>query len=60
MSARERPAGIFVQGKGRQNLGAILARLRMDVMSRIAAEQRIARIDFKGNRKIEAAPSIRS
>ena len=47
--------GVFVQGKGRQNLGAILARLRMDVMSRIAAEQRIARIEFKGNRKIEAS-----
>jgi outer membrane protein insertion porin family len=39
----------------RQNLGAILARLRMDVMSRIAAEQRIARIEFKGNRKIEGS-----
>jgi outer membrane protein insertion porin family len=47
--------GVFVQGKGRQNLGAILARLRMDVMSRIAAEQRIARIEFKGNRKIEGS-----
>ena len=47
--------GVFVQGRGRQNLGAILARLRMDVMSRIAAEQRIARIEFKGNRKIEAS-----
>ncbi len=47
--------GVFVQGKGRQNLGAILARLRMDVMSRIAAEQRIARIEFKGNRKIESS-----
>ncbi len=47
--------GVFVQGKGRQNLGAILARLRMDVMSRIAAEQKIARIEFKGNRKIEGS-----
>jgi outer membrane protein insertion porin family len=47
--------GIFVQGKGRQNLGAILARLRMDIMSRIAAEQRITRIEFKGNRKIEGS-----
>ncbi len=47
--------GIFVQGRGRQNLGAILARLRMDIMSRIASEQRIARIEFKGNRKIEGS-----
>ncbi len=47
--------GVFVQGKGRQHLGAILAQLRMDIMSRIAAEQRIARIEFKGNRKIESS-----
>ena len=47
--------GIFVQGRGRQNLGAILAQLRMDIMSRIASEQRIARIEFKGNRKIEGS-----
>ena len=47
--------GVFVQGKGRQRLGAILAQLRMDIMSRIAPEQRIARIEFKGNRKIEGS-----
>ncbi|MHB8909214.1 MAG: outer membrane protein assembly factor BamA [Syntrophales bacterium] len=47
--------GIFVQGRGRKNLGAILAQLRMDIMSRIASEQRIARIEFKGNRKIEGS-----
>ncbi len=47
--------GVFVQGKGRQRLGAIFAQLRMDIMSRIAPEQRIARIEFKGNRKIEGS-----
>jgi outer membrane protein insertion porin family len=47
--------GVFVQGKGRQRLGAILAQLRIDIMSRIAPEQRIARIEFRGNRKIEGS-----
>ncbi len=47
--------GVFVQGRGRQNLGAILAQLRLDIMSRIASEQRIARIEFRGNRKIEGS-----
>jgi outer membrane protein insertion porin family len=46
--------GVFVQGRGRENLGAILAQLRMDILLRIAADERIARIEFKGNRKIEA------
>lgn len=47
--------GVYVQGKGRQRLGAILAQLRMDIMSRIAPEQRIARIEFKGNRRIDGS-----
>jgi outer membrane protein insertion porin family len=47
--------GVFVQGRGRENLGAILAQLRMDILLRIAADERIARIEFKGNRKIEAS-----
>lgn len=47
--------GVYVQGKGRQRLGAILAQLRMDIMSRIAPGQRIARIEFKGNRKIDGS-----
>jgi outer membrane protein insertion porin family len=47
--------GVFVQGRGRERLGAILAQLRMDIMSRIAPEQRIVRIEFKGNRKIEGS-----
>ena len=46
--------GVYVQGRGRANLGAILAQLRLDIMTRIAAPgQKIARIEFAGNRKIE-------
>jgi outer membrane protein insertion porin family len=47
--------GVFVQGRGRENLSAILNQLRTDILSRIAAEQRIARVEFKGNRKIEGS-----
>jgi outer membrane protein insertion porin family len=47
--------GVFVQGRGRQNLGAILARLRMDIVSSLTPEQRIARVEFRGNRKIEGS-----
>jgi outer membrane protein insertion porin family len=48
--------GVFVQGRGRENLDAILARLGMDIMTRIASPgQKIARIEFKGNRKIEGS-----
>jgi outer membrane protein insertion porin family len=47
--------GVFVQGRGRENLGAILAQLRMDILNRIAPELRIARIEFKGNRTIEGS-----
>ncbi|MFZ4439005.1 MAG: outer membrane protein assembly factor BamA [Syntrophales bacterium] len=47
--------GVFVQGRGRENLDAILAQLRTDILLRIAAVERIVRIEFKGNRKIEAS-----
>jgi outer membrane protein insertion porin family len=47
--------GVYVQGKGRQRLGAILAQLQTDIRSRITPEQRIARIEFRGNRKIESS-----
>jgi outer membrane protein insertion porin family len=47
--------GIFVQGRGIQNLGAIITQLGMDMVARIASEQRIARVEFHGNRKIEAS-----
>jgi len=47
--------GVFVQGRGRENLDAILAQLRADIMIRIASDERIVRVEFKGNRKIEAS-----
>lgn len=47
--------GVFVQGRGRENLDAILVRLRMEILLRISADEKIARIEFKGNRKIEAS-----
>ncbi len=47
--------GVFVQGRGRENLSAILSRLRMDILLRIGSDERIARVDFRGNRKIEAS-----
>jgi outer membrane protein insertion porin family len=47
--------GVFVQGRGRENLDAILAQLRADILTRIASDERIVRVDFKGNRKIEAS-----
>ena len=47
--------GVYVQGRGRENLGAILAQLRLDILDRIAVEQRIARVEFKGNRRIEGS-----
>ena len=46
--------GVFVQGRGRENLDAILAQLRADILIRIASDERIVRVEFKGNRKIEA------
>jgi outer membrane protein insertion porin family len=47
--------GVFVQGRGRENLNAILTQLRADILTRIASDERIVRIEFKGNRKIEAS-----
>jgi outer membrane protein insertion porin family len=48
--------GVFVQGRGRENLDAILAQLRADILTRIASDERIVRVEFKGNRKIERHP----
>jgi outer membrane protein insertion porin family len=47
--------GVFVQGRGRENLGAILTQLRADIMTRIAADEKVLRVEFSGNRKIEAS-----
>ena len=45
---------IFAQGKGVDGLDNLSARLIGDVLVRMGAEQRIARIEFKGNRRIES------
>ena len=57
IDVRERKVlpGVFVQGRGRENLDAILAQLRADILIRIASDERIVRVEFKGNRKIEAS-----
>ena len=47
--------GVFVQGRGRENLDAILTQLRTDILVRIASDEKIVRVEFKGNRKIEAS-----
>ena len=46
---------IFVQGKGLESIGPISTQLKTEIMLRVAAEQRIVRIEFEGNRKIEAS-----
>ncbi len=47
-----------VQGKGLANMGAIAAQLKTEILSRAGLVQKIARIDIKGNRKIEASAII--
>ena len=48
---------VSAQGKGMDSLGNIALQLVGDIMMRVGAEQRIARIEFKGNRRIES-PAI--
>jgi outer membrane protein insertion porin family len=45
--------GIFAQGKGFESIGSLSAKIRTNILIQIAAEMRIAKIEFKGNRKIE-------
>ena len=45
---------VFAQGKGIAAIGSISAQLRTNVLLKIAADMRIAKIEFKGNRKIES------
>jgi outer membrane protein insertion porin family len=47
-------SGIFAQGHGAENLPAILALLKTDILRRVFIDQRIAGVEFKGNRRIEA------
>jgi outer membrane protein insertion porin family len=44
-----------IQGKGLVNMGAIAAQLKTEILSRVGLVQKIARIEIKGNRKIEAS-----
>ena len=46
---------IFVEGKGLDSIGHISTQLKTEIMLRMAVGQRIVRIEFKGNRKIEAS-----
>jgi outer membrane protein insertion porin family len=43
------------QGKGPESISSLAAQLRGDILIKIAATQRIARINFQGNKKIEAS-----
>ena len=45
----------FAQGKGIEAIGSISAQLRTNILVKIAADMRIAKIEFKGNRKIESS-----
>lgn len=47
--------GVFVQGRNRKNMAAILEALRSDIMQRLIPEKKILRVEFQGNRKIESA-----
>ena len=46
--------GIFVQGRGLKSIESIQAQLKRDILGRAYADLNVARIEFKGNRKIEA------
>ncbi|NPU85472.1 MAG: outer membrane protein assembly factor BamA [Syntrophaceae bacterium] len=45
--------GVFAQGRGLEGIPAMVSRLKGDLLLRIGEVQRIARVDFKGNQKIE-------
>jgi outer membrane protein insertion porin family len=47
--------GIFAQGKGIESIGSISAQIRTNILIKIAADMRIAKIEFKDNRKIESS-----
>jgi TolB-like protein len=46
---------IFTQGKGIESIGSISSQIRTNILITIAADMRITKIDFKGNRKIESS-----
>ena len=52
--AAQKPIAVVVaQGRGLDSIGALAAKLKGDIFIKIGAGQKIARVDFKGNRKIE-------
>jgi len=50
-------SGIFIQGRGLKSIESIQAQLKRDILGRAYADLKVARIEFKGNRKIET-PAI--
>jgi len=46
---------VFVQGKGLANLDLIAGKLKTEILVRIGLIQKIAGIEIRGNRKIEAS-----
>jgi outer membrane protein insertion porin family len=46
--------GIFSYGKGSESIGYLSSQIRKDMLIKLSVEQKIVRIDFKGNRKIES------
>jgi outer membrane protein insertion porin family len=46
--------GIFSSGKGIESIGQIASQIRKDLLIKLSLEQKIIRIDFKGNRRIES------
>ena len=49
---------VSVQGKGLANLGSIAAQLKTEILVRTGLIEKIAKIEIKGNRKIEASAII--
>lgn len=46
---------IFAEARGVEGMGALSTQLTGDILIKIGAEQRIIRIEFKGNRRIESS-----
>jgi len=47
--------GVFVQGRGLEGIPGMASRLRGELLLRIGEVQRIARVEFQGNQKIESS-----
>ncbi len=46
---------IFSQGRGLEGMSTLSSQITVDILVRMGAEQRIIRIEFKGNRRIEGS-----